>query len=85
MNKTPHDETRLANYAERPAPGPEPTKSQTTIATQAGFVNPNMITMIKQGRPKVAVKPVLRRLMSLQGLLPDGSRLSKPAGKSKGK
>ncbi len=58
MTKKPHEKTRLAKYVERRVLELKPTKSQAEIATLAGYVNQNMITMIKQGSSKVALDRV---------------------------
>lgn len=58
MTKKPHLDTRMAKYVERRVLELKPTKSQAEIAAQAGYVNQNMITMIKQGRSKVALDRV---------------------------
>ena len=65
MTKKPHVETRLARYVERRVLELKPTKSQAEISAQAGYVNQNMITMIKQGRSKVALDrvPALARAL----------------------
>lgn len=63
--KKPFDDTRLAKYVERRILELKPRKSQAEIAAQAGFVNPNVITMIKQGRTKAALDrvPALARAL----------------------
>lgn len=58
MSQKPHGDTRLALYVERRVLELKPKKSQAEIAAQAGYVNQNMITMIKQGRSKVALDRV---------------------------
>ena len=42
-------------------------KTQSQIAKDAGFVNPNIITMIKQGRTKLPVEriPALSKALSV--------------------
>lgn len=63
--KRPFEETRLAKNVERRVLELKPKKTQTKIAAQAGFVNPNMITMIKQGSTKAAldrIPPLARAL-----------------------
>lgn len=65
MTKKPHQDTQLAKYVERRILELKPKKSQAEIASQAGFVNPNMITMIKQGSSKAAldrIPPLARAL-----------------------
>lgn len=58
MTKKPHEDTRLAKFVERRVLELRPRKSQAEIAAEAGYVNQNMITMIKQGRSKVALDRV---------------------------
>jgi transcriptional regulator with XRE-family HTH domain len=58
MTKRPHENTRLAKYVERRVLELKPLKSQLQIANEAGFVNPNMVTMIKKGSSKVAIDRV---------------------------
>lgn len=53
--KKPFEDTRLAQYLERRVLELKPRKTQSEIAAQAGFVNPNMVTMIKQGKSKAAL------------------------------
>src|SRR6056297_2173452 len=63
--KKPHQDTRLAQYVERRILELKSRKTQGEIAAQAGFVNPNMITMIKQGSSKAALDrvPALARAL----------------------
>jgi len=65
MTKRPHADTELAKYIERRVLELKSKKSQIEIATEAGYVNPNMITMIKQGSTKVALDrvPALARAL----------------------
>jgi len=65
MTKKPHQDTRLAKYVERRILELKSRKTQAEIAAQAGFVNPNMITMIKQGKSKAALDriPALARAL----------------------
>ena len=58
MNKRPHENTRLAKYIERRVLELKPKKSQLQIANEAGFANPNMVTMIKNGATKLALDRV---------------------------
>lgn len=58
MTKKPYENTRLAKYVEHRVPELKPTNSQAKIAALAGYVNQNMITMIKQGSSKVALDRV---------------------------
>ena len=54
MTKKPFEDTRLAKHVERRILELKPKKTQAEIAAQCGFVNPNVITMIKQGCTKAA-------------------------------
>lgn len=65
MTKRPHEDTPMAKYVERRVLELKSKKSQIEIATEAGYVNPNMITMIKQGSSKVALDrvPALARAL----------------------
>lgn len=65
MTKKPHEDTKLAKYVEQRVLELKSKKSQAEIAAKAGYVNQNMITMIKQGRSKVA----LDRVPALAGAL----------------
>jgi len=58
MTKKPFEDTRLANYVERRVLELKPKKSQLQIANEAGYLNPNMITMIKNGASKLALDRV---------------------------
>lgn len=58
MSKKPHADTRLAQYVERRVLELKPKKSQLQIASEAGFPNPNMVTMIKNGTSKLALDRV---------------------------
>ena len=65
MTKKPFEDTRLAQYVERRILELKPRKTQSEIAAQAGFINPNMITMIKQGKTNAALDriPALARAL----------------------
>ncbi|MBL6427768.1 MAG: helix-turn-helix transcriptional regulator [Maritimibacter sp.] len=65
MTTKPHEHTQLAKFVERRVLELKSKKTQADIAAQAGYVNQNMITMIKQGRSKVA----LDRIPALAGAL----------------
>ena len=58
MCKKPYEQSRLAKFIERRILELKPKKSQSEIATEAGFPNPNMVTMIKQGASKLALDRV---------------------------
>lgn len=56
MKKTvgkPYSKTRLAKYLERRIAELRPVKSQIAIAAEAGFRQPNMLAMIKNGSTKL--------------------------------
>lgn len=55
MTKKPHQDTQLAQFVERRILELRTKKTQGEIAAQAGFVNANMVTMIKQGKSKAAL------------------------------
>jgi len=63
--KKPFEDTRLAQYVERRILELKPRKTQGEIAAHAGFINPNVITMIKQGKSKAALDriPALARAL----------------------
>tara|TARA_R110002051_G_scaffold30487_1_gene70519 strand:- start:25767 stop:26174 length:408 start_codon:yes stop_codon:yes gene_type:complete len=54
----PHAGSELAIYVQRRILELRATKTQREIATQAGFPNPNMLTMIKLGDSKLAIDRV---------------------------
>ena len=56
--KKPHADTRLAKFVEKRVLELRPRKSQIVIATEAGFANPNMVAMIKNGATKLALDRV---------------------------
>lgn len=58
MTKKPHADTKLAKYIDRRILELKATKNQAQIAAEAGYPNPNMVTMIKQGTSKVALDRV---------------------------
>jgi hypothetical protein len=47
--KTPYEHSRQAKYLEKRVLGRRPHKTQAKIAEEAGFINPNMIAMLKAG------------------------------------
>ena len=57
MTKKPYEDTRLAKYLTTRVLELRP-KTQADIAVETGFVNVNMLTMIKQGATKLAVDRV---------------------------
>jgi transcriptional regulator with XRE-family HTH domain len=54
----PHADTELAKFVDRRVLELRYKKNQNEIATIAGFTNPNMLTMIKQGRSKLPLDRV---------------------------
>lgn len=58
MTKRPHAETRLAKFVDKRVLELRPRKSQIEIANEAGFLHPNMISMIKNGSSKLALDRV---------------------------
>lgn len=63
--KQPFEGSELAAFVTRRVLELRGRKTQAEIAAQAGYVNQNMITMIKQGRSKVALDrvPALARAL----------------------
>jgi hypothetical protein len=55
----PHADTRLAKFIEKRILELRPRKSQIEIASEAGFVNPNMLAMIKNGASKLPLDRVV--------------------------
>lgn len=58
MARKPFSETRLAVYVDRRVLELKPKKSQAEIAAEAGFPNPNIVSMIKSGASKLALDRV---------------------------
>jgi len=54
----PYAGTRLAHYLERRILELKPKKTQTAIALEAGFVNPNMLAIVKAGKSKLPLDRV---------------------------
>ena len=48
-NSKPHAATSLTRFLEKRILELRPTKTQAQIASEAGFLNPNMLSMIKTG------------------------------------
>lgn len=71
MARKPHEDSRLARYLEKRVLELRPHKTQAEIAEQAGFINPNMIAMLKSG----ATKLPLDRVPSLAAALECDPRL----------
>ena len=66
MPKRPYENSKLAQYIEIRVLELKPKKTQSEIAEQAGFVNPNMLTMLKQGSSKVALDRVPALAVALE-------------------
>jgi len=58
MSNKPYADTRLAQYTERRILELKSKKSQGQIASEVGYTNPNMVTMIKNGASKLALDRV---------------------------
>ena len=58
MAKKPYQDTALAKFVDTRLLELKHKKTQVEIAEEAGFVNPNMITMIKQGATKLPIDRV---------------------------
>src|SRR5690554_2850177 len=54
----PYAGTRLATYLEKRILELRSKKTQTAIALEAGFVNPNMVALIKSGSSKLPLDRV---------------------------
>lgn len=54
----PYAATRLTSYLEKRVLELRPVKSQAEIAGEAGFTNPNMISMIKSGATRIPLDRV---------------------------
>jgi transcriptional regulator with XRE-family HTH domain len=58
MTTKPHADTRLAKFVAQRIAELSGRKTQSEIAREAGFPNPNMISMIKSGATKLALDRV---------------------------
>ncbi len=58
MAKKPYQDTRLAKFLDTRLLELKHKKTQAEIAEEAGFVNPNMVTMIKKGATKLPIDRV---------------------------
>ena len=58
MAKKPYAESRLSKFLEVRLLELKHKKTQAEIAEEAGFINPNMVTMIKQGATKLPIDRV---------------------------
>ena len=62
----PYAGTRLAKYLDKRILELRPKKTQIAIASEAGFVNPNMLAMIKAGTAKLPLDRVSALATSLE-------------------
>lgn len=62
----PYADTRLPRFLEKRILTLQSTKSQADIATEAGFVNPNMLSMIKTGSTRLPLDRVPALAEALQ-------------------
>lgn len=58
MAKRPYADSRLAEFVTKRVSHLRPKKKQIDIAAEAGFVNPNMVAMIKNGASKLPLDRV---------------------------
>ena len=58
MAKKPYADTRMAKFLDTRLLELKHKKTQAEIAEEAGFVNPNMVTMIKKGATKLPIDRV---------------------------
>ena len=65
--KKPYADTRLARFVEKQVLALRSSKSQTEVASEAGFVNPNMISMVKSGSTRLPIDrvPALARALDV--------------------
>lgn len=66
MSVKPHQETELAKYVAKRVLALKPRKSQIEIAAAAGFVHPNMVSMIKSGASKLPLDRVPSMAVALE-------------------
>ena len=66
MSVKPHQETDLAKYVATRVLVLKPRKSQIEIAAAAGFVHPNMVSMIKSGASKLPLDRVPSMAVALE-------------------
>jgi hypothetical protein len=62
----PFSDTRLTQYLEKRILELKPRKTQAAIATEAGFLNPNMLAMIKSGANKLPLDRVASLAKALE-------------------
>ena len=58
LAKKPYQDSRLAKFVESCVLEVKHKKSQAEIAEEAGFINPNMVTVIKKGSTKLPIDRV---------------------------
>lgn len=58
MTKKPFENSRLAKYLEQRILELKPKKTQAEIAEASGFINPNVISMLKSGSSKLPLDRV---------------------------
>ena len=58
MAKRPHEHTRLTQFLNRRIDELRGTKTQVEIAQQAGYTNPNNVSMLRSGAAKLALDRV---------------------------
>lgn len=66
MAMKPYEHSRLAAYLEKRVLELRPRKSQAEIAELAGFINPNMIAMLKRGSTKLPLDRVASLAAALE-------------------
>ncbi|AYE87646.1 helix-turn-helix domain-containing protein [Sulfitobacter sp. D7] len=64
--KTPYADTKLAAYLTKRILELRPRKSQLEIAVEAGFINVNMMSLLKSGRSKVPLDRVAALAQALE-------------------
>jgi len=58
MKRRPYENSRLAQYVAKRVLELRSKKSQIEIAAEAGYANPNMVAMLKNGSSKLALDRV---------------------------
>lgn len=58
MTRKPHEDSKVARFIRQRVLELKPKKSQGEIAAEAGFTNPNMVTLIKTGASKLPLDRV---------------------------
>ena len=84
MAKKPYQDSRLAKFVEARVLELKHKKSQAEIAEAAGFINPNMVTMIKKGASKLPIDrvPALAEALECDPALLLRFALEQSAGKT---